>query len=76
MSEADNFVMRTDTEILDWLQNKCEGNFNCSRGRDPHVGSPTFGNLDEWTIFTIPSQHVKGLSIRGAFSLAMKKCGA
>jgi len=69
-------IMRSDKGILDWLQNECGGSFSCKRQRDPFVASPTFGNLDEWQIFTIPSQHVKGVSIRDAFSNAMNKCGA
>jgi len=63
--------MRTDKEILDWLQNECESSFSCERLRDPFVDSPTFGDLHEWQVFTVPSQHVRGESIRQAFSFAM-----
>jgi len=63
--------LRSDKEILDWLQNECEGSFSCERLRDPFVDSPTFGDLNEWQVFTIPSQHVMGESIRQAFSIAM-----
>lgn len=66
-------VKSSDTEILDWLQEGCDGYFSCERGRDPYVGSPTYGPLDEWTIFTIPSQHVKGNSVRDALLKAMEK---
>lgn len=65
--------MKTDKEILDWLQNECGGSFNSSRERDPFTNSPTFGDLDKWTIFTCPSQHVTGENIRDAFSKAMDK---
>jgi len=63
--------LRSDKEILDWLQNECEGSFSCKRVRDPFIDSPTFGDLNEWEVFTIPSQHVCGESIRQAFSFAM-----
>lgn len=58
--------LRSDKEILDWLKNECEGSFSCKRVRDP------FGDLNEWEVFTIPSQHVCGENIRQAFSLAME----
>lgn len=65
--------MTTDTELLDWLQTECNGEFTFRRSRDPYVGSPTYGELDEWQLFTVPSQHVVGSSIRDAIAKAMAK---
>ena len=65
----------SDEQILDWLQNECDGVFSCERLRDPFVDSPTFGDLNEWKIFTIPSQHIKGSSVRDALQNAMEKVG-
>lgn len=46
--------MKSDKEILDWLQDECKGKFSCERLFDCHADSPTFGYLDEWEVFTIP----------------------
>lgn len=59
----------TDTEILDWLQNGCDGSFSSERIWDPYNGC----YKKEWQIFTVPSQHVKGENIRDAFIKAINK---
>jgi hypothetical protein len=51
----------TDTEILDWLQRECSGLFSCKQVRD------------QWQVFTVPSQHVTGSSVRDALANAMNK---
>lgn len=62
-----------DAARLDFLD-RCVMNHRCisaERDRDGTVGSPTYGDLPTVTIFTIPSQHKKGLGLRGAIDAAM-----
>ncbi len=65
--------MPTDTERLDWLQNECDGLFSCERLYNPFTDSPTFGVMDVWELFTVPSQHVQGNSVRDVIDKAMVK---
>lgn len=73
MTDLIRDIGRTDEEIIDWLQDECNGTFSCKRKRDCVVESPTYGELDIWKVFTCVSQHVTGSSIRDALSNAMDK---
>ncbi|MCK4579400.1 MAG: hypothetical protein KAU50_11465 [Candidatus Marinimicrobia bacterium] len=60
-------------DIFNWLQNECDGVFSCRRLYDPFTDSPTYGPLDKYEVFTIPSQHVTGDTVKEAFENAIKK---
>ena len=65
--------LREDGRRLDFLE-RCvmsDGKvFNAMRDRDPYEASPTFGYLPTVTLFTVPSQHVRGEGLRSAIDAA------
>lgn len=62
-----------DIDRLDFLD-RCVmsgGVIEARRDRDPYVKSKTFGYLNTVGLFTVPSQHVRGVGLRGAIDAAM-----
>jgi hypothetical protein len=45
--------------------------FSARRDYDSFTNSPTYGYLPTVEVFTVPSQHVRGLGLRGAIDAAM-----
>lgn len=65
-----------DAARLDFMERcvmedgKC---FSAEREYNPMMDEPTFGYLPTVKVFTVPSQHVRGVGLRGAIDAAMKK---
>lgn len=75
---ADPVELSDDTKLLDFLSD-CVMNhrvISAERDRDAVVDSPTFGDLPTVTLFTVPSQHVRGLGLRDAIIAAINAKGA
>ena len=66
----------TDTERIDFLEKCVMENGHCvsaNRDFDCYKNSPHYGYLPTVTLFTVPSQHVKGDGFRGAIDKAIEK---
>jgi hypothetical protein len=68
-----------DVARLDFLESVTMGpisrgrGFSASRDYEGQTDSPLYGDLPTVTFFTVPSQHVKGLGVRGAIDAAIAK---
>lgn len=63
-----------DSARLDFLDGCVMTNgrsISAERDRAPFVESPTHGDLPTVTLFTVPSQHVRGTGLRDAIDAAM-----
>lgn len=63
-----------DTRRMDFLEDIVMRNgktLSANRDRDATTSSPTYGDLPTVCLFTIPSQHVRGIGFRGAVDEAM-----
>jgi hypothetical protein len=67
---SDEQIVR-DKERLDWLSEL--STFYYQEHRNPYVGSPSYGKVERRELFTIPSQHVQGETLRDAIDAAIKK---
>ena len=63
-----------DTRRMDFLEDIVMRNgqtLSANRDHDSTTSSPTYGDLPTVCLFTIPSQHVRGIGFRGAVDEAM-----
>lgn len=68
------FEATDDTRRMDFLEDIVMRNgqtLSADRERDSTTSSPTYGDLPTVCLFTIPSQHVRGIGFRGAVDEAM-----
>lgn len=63
----------TNRRIMKFLIEDCKGIFSCDYHKGNIVGQPDFNKILYYEVFTIPSQHVRGKTVREALINAIKK---